>query len=309
MTREELKKRIQGTPATIPTAFDDNLQLDLGRQKDLTQWWMENGLGTDVAALKVAAAMGESAALSDAELPKVMRAVVDAAGKDATIICALKTKDTLNTIEDAKMAQDMGAIGLQIELPMFHKPNQDDYVRYFTDISDAVDIGVMIYNTHWFGCQSLNAETILRMKDAEHVVAIKWAVPESVDYDEMRQFSDTFNVIDNSNQPVRCHKNGGQGYISVSIPAYPQHDLKVWELLEAKQYDEAHALYGGVRASLDPWLAKTAKRSGGQRQFKGMMTIVGHPAGPPRPPTLPIEEDELQELRGLFKEFGWPVVA
>ena len=222
MTREELKKLIRGTPATIPTAFDDNMQLDLARQKDLSQWWVENGLGTDVAALKVAAAMGEGAELADEELPKVLRAVVDGAGKDATVICALKSKNTLATIEDAKMAQDMGAIGLQIELPFHHKPVQDDFVRYYTDISDAIDIGIMIYNTFWFGCQSLTADTILRLSDAEHVVAIKWAVPEGQDYDEMTRFSDTFNVIDNSGQCVRCHKNGGRGLHQCDDPGLSQ---------------------------------------------------------------------------------------
>ncbi len=307
MTREELKKLIRGTPATIPTAFDDNMQLDLARQKDLSQWWVKNGLGTDVAALKVAAAMGEGAELADEELPKVLRAVVDGAGKDATVICALKSKNTLATIEDAKMAQDMGAIGLQIELPFHHKPVQDDFVRYYTDISDAIDIGIMIYNTFWFGCQSLTADTILRLGDAEHVVAIKWAVPEGQDYDEMTRFSDTFNVIDNSGQCVRCHKNGGRGYISATIPAYPKFDLDLFQMLEAKQYDEAQTLYSRAIGTLAEWMQKTQAHSGGMRQFKAMMTVVGQPAGPPRPPTLPIEDEELAELKGLFGELNWPV--
>lgn len=307
MTRDELKKLIRGTPATIPTAFDQNMQLDLARQTDLTQWWVENGLGTDVAALKVAAAMGEGAELADEELPKVLRAVVDGAGRDGVVICALKSKNTLHTIEDAKMAQDMGAIGLQIELPFFHKPVQDDYVRYFTDISDAIDIGIMIYNTFWFGAESLTAETILRLSDAEHVVAIKWAVPEGEDYDAMRRFSDTFNVIDNSGQCVRCHKNGGRGYISATIPAYPRFDLDLFQMLEAKRYDEAQTVYGRAIGTLAPWMQKTQAYSGGMRQFKAMMTVVGQPAGPPRPPTLPIRDDELAELRGLFRELDWPV--
>lgn len=39
-------------------------------------------------------------------------------------------------------------------------------------------------------------------------MGIKRSVPQSpqYDYDAMRQFSDIFNVIDNSNQPVRCHQ-------------------------------------------------------------------------------------------------------
>ncbi|MBM3236751.1 dihydrodipicolinate synthase family protein [Candidatus Poribacteria bacterium] len=305
MTRDELKKLIRGTLATIVTPFDNKMKLDLARMTDLTRWWVENGLGTDVAPLKVAAAMGEGPDLSDEEWPHLLRTVVNAAGSDAVVMCGLKTKNTLHTIEDAKKAQDLGAVGLQIDLPMFHHPNQDDYVRYFTDISDAIDIGIMIYNTYWFGCESITAETLLRLADAEHVVAVKWDVPEGEDYDQMRQFAHIFNVIDNSNQPVRCHKNGGRGYISSTIPAYPQYDLEIWQLLEAQRYEEAQAQFTRVRKALSSFTP--TKQSGGYRLVKGMMAAMGQPAGPTRPPTLPLDDQDIAELKSILKGTGWPV--
>ena len=305
MTRDELKKLIKGTLATIATPFDNKMKLDLARMTDLTRWWVENGLGTDVAPLKVAAAMGEGPDLSDDEWPHLLRTVVNAAGSDAVVMCGLKTKNTLHTIEDAKKAQDLGAVGLQIDLPMFHHPNQDDYVRYFTDISDAVDIGIMIYNTYWFGCESITAETLLRLADAEHVVAVKWDVPDGSDYDQMRQFADIFNVIDNSNQPVRCHKNGGRGYISSTIPAYPQYDLEIWQLLEAQRYEEAQAQFTRVRKALASFTP--TRQSGGYRLVKGMMAAMGQPVGPPRPPTLALDDQDIAELKVILKGAGWPV--
>ncbi|MBC8235241.1 dihydrodipicolinate synthase family protein [bacterium] len=307
MTREELRKLISGTIVTLTTAFDNDFKLDLGRQADMVAWWREQGLGTGINPLKSSAAMGEGPDLSDDEWPRLLRTVVNTASSDAAVICGLKTKDTLRTIEDAKKAQDLGAIGLQIDLPIFHHPNQDDYVRYFTDISDAIDIGIMIYNTHWFGCEYLTAETMLRLVDAEHVVAIKWSVPEGEDYDQMRQFSHIFNVIDNTNQPVRCHKNGGRGYISATIAAYPQHDLEVWQLLQAHHYEEAQAKLDSVRNALTPLMAKSTKRSGGYRFAKGLSAVLGQPVGPPRPPTLPMDDQELSELKVVLKEIGWLV--
>ena len=309
MDREQLKKRIRGTPVTLPTAFDEDMNVDMGRMADMTRWWVEQGLGTDVAPLKTSAAMGEGPDLSDDEWPHVLRTVVIAAGGDKTIICALKAKNTLHTINDARRAQDLGAIGLQIDLPFFHHSNQDDVVRHFTAISDAIDIGIMIYNTHWF-CSNpvkeyVRADTMLRLKDAEHVTAIKWGVPEGEDYDEMRRFSDIFNVIDNSGQPVRCHKNGGAGYISALICVYPAHDLEVFQLLEQKRYDEAQAKIERVDSILGPWRAKTTAVSGGYRQGKGLMTALGRPIGPPRPPTLPATDEEIAEARALVKQLGW----
>jgi len=305
MNRATLRNLIRGTIVTIPSPFDDNYRLDLGRMAELTRWWVSQGLGTTIAPLKVAAAMGEGPDLSDDEWPALLRTVIDAAGPRATVLCALKTKNTLHTIEDAKKAQDLGAVGLQIDLPFFHHPHQDDYVRYFTDISDKIDIGIMIYNTYWFGTESLTAETMLRMKDAEHVVAVKWAVPDDMDYDSMREFSPIFNVIDNSNQQVRGHKNGGAGYISSLIAAYPHHDLLVWQLLEQHRYEEAQAELDRVNKALGPVSAKIAKKSGGYRYFKGVTQALGRPAGPPRPPTLAVDAAELAELQQALRTLGW----
>ena len=307
MDREELKGLIRGVLATPPTPFDDEMKLDLARTAEITRWWVENGLGTDTAPLKIAAAGGEGPDLSDDEWPHLLRTVVNAAGSDAVIMCGLKTKNTLHTIEDAKKAQDLGAIGLQIDLPFFHHPNQDDYVRFFTDISDAIDIGIMIYNTYWFGAESITAETVLRLADTEHVVAVKWNTPDPNDYDEMCKFSHIFNVIDNSGQTVRCHKNGGRGFVSFMAPVYPPHDLEVWRLLEEHRYEEAQVEIDRVRKVIQPWRAKTRNKSGGYRQGKGMLEAMGRSVGQPRPPTLPLDNEELAELKGILRGIGWPV--
>lgn len=309
MNRVDLRKLIKGTLVTMPTPFDQDFKVDMGRMAYMTKWWMANGLGTNDSPLKVAAAMGEGPDLSDDEWPHLLRTVVNAAGNNAVVICALKAKNTLHTIDDAKRAQDLGAVGLQIDLPFLHHSKQDDLVRHFTDISDAIDIGIMIYNTHWF-CQNpvaeyMHADTMLRLDDAEHVVAIKWAVPDGEDYDQMCRFSDTFNVIDNSGQAVRCHKNGGQGYISSLIAVYPPHDLKVWELLEAHSYDDAQAELDRVKNALAAWNDKVAMRSGGYRSGKALLAAIGQPIGPTRPPTLPADEYEIAEAREILQQLGW----
>ena len=309
MNREELKKLIGGTIATLPTPFDDDYRLDLSRTTALTLWWVEQGLGTGISPLKVAAAMGEGPDMSDDEWPHLLRTVVNAAPSDTAVICALKPKNTLHTIEDAKRAQDLGAIGLQIDLPFFHHPQQDDLVRFYSDISDAIDIGIMIYNTHWF-CQApmqeaMRAETMLRLTDAEHVVAIKWGTPNPDDYDTMREFSSTFNVIDNTGQSVRAHKNGARGYISAFVAVHPQHDMEIWQLMEQGRYEEAQEKKDRVREAMAPWMTSTGARSGGYRQIKGLMAAIGQPAGPPRPPTLPVDESEIAVIRPIIEQLGW----
>jgi dihydrodipicolinate synthase/N-acetylneuraminate lyase len=109
MNRAELMAITRGPFATLPTAFDADFRLDLPTMARMTEWWLEQGLTKGRAVLKVAAAMGEGPDLTDEELPALLETVVRAADGRATIFCALKTKATLQTIEDAKRAQDLGA--------------------------------------------------------------------------------------------------------------------------------------------------------------------------------------------------------
>jgi 4-hydroxy-tetrahydrodipicolinate synthase len=308
--RAELRKLLVGPIATVPTPFDDDFELDYGRMAAATQHWVENGLVAGKAVIKVAAAMGEGPMLSDAEWPPLLRTVVQAAQGKAAIVCGIHYKDTKRTIEDAKRAQDLGAIGLQISPPIFNNPSQDDMLRYYEAVAEAIDIGIMIYNTWWLSGGNVLPETLMKLADFERIVAVKWSVPENQDYDAMGELAQVFNIIDNSSQPVRCHKLGGRGYINMTAEVYPPHDLRIWELLEHQQYDQAQALFDQVNTPLRDLYAKFAEKSGGQARLKkGMMALMGMPMGASRPPSLPLNDEEMAELRELLLRFGWPVQA
>ena len=91
-----------------------------------------------------------------------------------------------------------------------------------------------------------------------------------------------------------------------SIAGKPvQLDEEGRKLLEAGRYDEAQAQRDRVSQILGPVSAKIAKKSGGYRFGKGLSAALGRPVGPPRPPTLAMDEQEIAELREAVKELGW----
>ena len=309
MNRKELRGLIQGPIATVPAPFDDDFEVDFGRMHQLTQQWVDEGLVKGKAVIKVAAAMGEGPMLKDEEWPLLLRTVVQAADDKAAIVCGLHYKDTKRTIEDAKIAQDMGAIGLQICPPIFNLPSQDDLLDYYSDISDNIDIGIMVYCTQWMPGGLVEVDTIMRMKDIAQVASIKWSVPPGGKHEDMAKFSDIFSVIENGESPSANHKLGGRGYINLTAESYPAHDLKIWELLESKRYDEADVLWDKINVPLRDYSAKVDARSGGQgRVKKGLSYLMGKPAGSSRPPSKPLNKEELDELRQVLVGFGWPVV-
>lgn len=308
MTRDELKKLLVGAVLTVATPFDDDYRVDYGRMADATARWLEWGVVTGKSFIKVAAAMGEGPQLRDDEWPHLLRTVVQVADGKVPVACGIHYKDTLRTIEDAKRAQDLGAVGLQISPPIFNHPTQDDILRHYGAISNAIDIGILVYLTHWLPGGAIYPETFRKMADFEHVAVIKWSPPQGVDYDEIFKLAHIFTIFDNTLQPIRCHKLGGRGFISDGTSAYPPHYIRVWDLMEERKYDEAQALWDKVNIPVRKFYDKVRHKSGGEaRVEKAMCAVMGLPLGASRPPSLPLNSEEIDELRGLMKGWGWPV--
>lgn len=66
----------------------------------------------------MAAAGGEGSDMTRDEWEQLLRTSVN-----AVVMAAIQPKFTYHSIEDAKRAQGLGIIGLQVDLPFFHHPN------------------------------------------------------------------------------------------------------------------------------------------------------------------------------------------
>ena len=309
MDRNALRKLIVGPIGAIPTPFDKDREVDLGAMHDMVLRIIDGGVSDGNGVIKIASALGEGPMLRDDEWPALLSTAVQAANGQAPVMLGIHHKDTKRTIEDSNRAADLGAVGLQIAPPIYNIPTQQDMYDYFYDVANAIDIGVMVYHTKWMPGGAIDVDTFLRMADIDNVVAIKWS-GDHLDgaYEPMQQFTERFNVIDNTASPVRCVRNGGHGYVQTTLDANPHHELKVWDLIQEGKLDEAETLYDSVYKDISATYEMVGKRTGGQSLvFKALSIIVGHPLGPPRPPSKPLNEEEMEYLRGKVREWGWEI--
>ena len=306
--RKKVQEQVVGAIATIPTAFTKNYKVDYQQMYDATQVWIESGLVAGKSVIKAVAAMGEGPQLTETEWITVIETVVKASKNKVPVMAAIHYKDTIRTIQDANKAADVGTISLQISPPVFNQPTQDDMLRYFEAVSNNINTGILIYNTHWLTHGAIYPETFRKMRDFEKVVAIKWSPPPGVKYEEIFDLSDIFNIVDNSNQPVRCHQLGGKGFLSDGIDSYPPFFIGIWEMMNKGLYDKAQIEWDKVMIPFGKFSAKTLAINGGEGKIeKAMSEIMGLPMGPPRPPSLPLNDNEMAELKSLMTSWGWPV--
>ena len=311
MNREDVRKNLRGSIATVPTAFDDNFRVDFARMAELTNWWIENGLVKGKCVIKVAAVGGEGEKLREEEGAHLLQTVVQASKGRVTIWGAIHHLDTYRAIEYAKRAKDVGVEGIQVSPPFMNVGTQDGILRHYQDLSSAVDLGILVYNTPWFDGGAIYPDTLRKMVDFESVVGIKWSNKYSkgneYPYEEIFDVKDKVNIIDNTVSPILNHKLGGHGYIQTAIHIHPPHDLKIMELMDQGKYDEAEELFESVMPKLRAFRADVKKKTGHDAGEKAVMNIMGNHVGQRRPPVNPINSEEKAQLRSLIESFGWPL--
>ena len=308
VTPEELKRQIVGPIAAVPTAFDHNYRVDHGRMRAAAERWIESGLVNGRSVLKVGAAIGEGHFLREEEWLQLLVTVAGVARDRVPVVGATHHRDTMSTVEDVKRATDAGAEAVQVSPPIFNLPTPDDMLRYYGAVSEAVDIGIIIYITHWLPHGGILPQTLARMVDFERIVATKWSPPPGSEYEEVFELADRFNILDNTNSPIRCHQLGGHGYMVDGIECYPPYYLGLWDLMREGQYDRAQEAWDRFIKPFSAFFQKVVTASGSDAKVaKGMSQVMGVDLGPPRPPSVPMNAGELAELRALMVGWGWPV--
>jgi len=127
------------------TPFKENGKLDIEGLKDNTSFLVEKGKDKGLVLVPTGST-GEHYAMLDDERKEVIKTVVDVANGKVPVIAGTGHSGTFPTIEYSKYAQDVGADGVMVVLPYYHVPEEEGLYQHYAKISEALDIGILIYN-------------------------------------------------------------------------------------------------------------------------------------------------------------------
>jgi 4-hydroxy-tetrahydrodipicolinate synthase len=304
---QEVKRTLCGPMIPVITNLKEDLSVDPEAIRFNVNYVVERGFVKGSGVLLAVGAGGDFPMLTLQERKDVTKIIVEAADGRTPVLVGAQDNNPQVSIEMAQYAEEIGAYGIQLAPTFYYHPSDDDVVRWFELIHNKTKrIAIMVYNTWWHG-YNMSPEVVARLAELDRVVSLKWSTPNGgADYAKgVGRFSDGLAVVDNQGLQVMNHMLGGTGYITHLATVWPEHDLSLWEKMEAGDFTGA---LKGFRMVNWPWTdfrGKMGSRTGGESSaVKAALELCGRPGGAARYPTRVLTDEEREELRELLTRVG-----
>jgi 5-dehydro-4-deoxyglucarate dehydratase len=256
------------------------------------------------SALFAAGGTGEFFSLEPDEFSDVVKVAVDTCRGRMPIIAGAGGGTTL-AVKYAQEAERVGAQGLLLLPHYLTEATQEGLVAHAQAVCRSVKFGVIIYNR---GAARYAPETVAKIAetcpnmigykdgtgDIEHFVSVRRAIGDRVAYLGGLPTAEVF----------------AGAYKAMGCPVYSSAVFNFIPRTAIEFYD-AHA--AGDTRTVDRlidefFLPYIAIRNRGQGYavsiVKAGATLVGHTAGPVRPPLSELKPAEVQELKALIEALG-----
>ena len=276
------------------TPFDENLELDVPRVRQLADRLVEGGND----ALIVNGTTGESPTVFYPQKMELFKAV----DGRIPVIANVGDNCTADTIDFALNVQELGVDGFMCVVPYYNKPPQEGMYQHFAAIARAVDLPIVLYNIPGRCVVNMEAETTLRLaREFDNIVAIKEASGrmeqvEAIVAGAPEGFA-VYSGDDSATLPIM--ERGGVGVISTIGNVAPDRMRQLVYLAAEGKLDEARAahdallpLMEGLFATSNPILVKEA------------LKLIGFPVGGVRLPLVDATPEQSASLKAIMEEVG-----
>ncbi|MFH8449762.1 4-hydroxy-tetrahydrodipicolinate synthase [Streptomyces fungicidicus] len=246
---------------------------------------------------------GESPTTTDAEKSSLISAVREAVGPRATIVAGVGTPDTAHTTRLAREAEKAGADALLATAPYFSRPPQDAIEAHFRTLADTTDLPVTLYDIPSRTGVRIEPDTLLRLAEHPRITAVKDCSYDFLAAQKVMARTDLAYYAGCDEHNLALYAVGATGCVSTVANAAPAHVRAVLDAFDAG--DTAGAAHLQLR--LTPLIeAMMANGLPGTVTAKALLTALGLPAGPVRPPLRPAARQTADELRATLGELNEP---
>jgi 5-dehydro-4-deoxyglucarate dehydratase len=287
----ELRRRLVGVVAFCPTPFGDDGELrpdDLAAQVDYL-------CATGASSLVVCGGVGEFYALDPAEHRTVVETAVDAASGRLPVIVGIGTA-TRAACELAEHAAATGAAGVLVNPLQFLQPSLRGLRLHYEAIGDASGLGTVAFTHHQ---AAYDVETLCELAEVESFVGVK------DEYGDLRRFVEArarlgsrLAWVNGTGEALAASyfAAGAEAFTSGLVNFAPELTLAIWTAGAEGRLDTVREL---VEEYVQPITDLRAKPGYSTTVVKEAMNLSGRPGGSVRPPLVPLEPGEREQLKTI----------
>ncbi len=278
------------------TPFHADGSLDLDGAQVLARWLLDHGND----GLIIAGTTGEAPTLSHAEQVDLVRAVVEAVGDDGQVVAGSGSNDTASAIRNTEAITAAGADAALVVTPYYNRPSQDGLDAHFRSVAASTDLPVMVYDIPVRTGRKIATGTLLRLFDeVDNIVALKDAAGDPAETAWLLARADpgveVYSGDDALTLPLLAV--GAVGTVGVAthwtaaehqamFGAIDTGDLAAATAINQKMLPSFHFETGDVTPNPIP--------------TKALLSVLGLPAGPCRPPVGPVVVDLVGQAKAVL---------
>jgi 4-hydroxy-tetrahydrodipicolinate synthase len=289
---------LSGCGTALVTPFRGDGAIDEPALVRLVNWQIESG----VNFLIPCGTTGEASTLSEAEMFRVVEAVVGAAAGRVPAFAGCTHNSTSEAVARAKkLAKVPGLTGLLTANPYYNRPGQEGQYQHFRAIAEAVEIPVLLYNIPSRTGVNLEPATVLRLAEIANIVGIKESSGNVAQITELitqapRGFR-VFSGDDGMTLPVIAL--GGVGLVSVASNAIPAQMAQMVQAAMAGDWPTARAINCKYLKLMQAHFCEPSPAP-----VKAVLALMGRIEEKLRLPMVPVTTPTRQKLALLLGELG-----
>ena len=282
--------------ATITPFSSNGKEIDEIALKNLLEFLISAG----VAGVVPCGSTGESATLSHEEHERVIALTVKYVNQRVKVVAGTGSNNTTEAIKLTEFAQKAGCDGALLISPYYNKPTQEGLYRHFRQVSESVDIPIMLYNIPGRTAVNIEPETIARLvQDCPNIVAIKEASGNLEQMARIKMLAPRLDLLSGDDAlTLPLLAIGGVGVVSVLANIAPRSVVEMlasWETDDRARAQEIYYQYLPLIKALfietNPIPVKTAA---------GLMGLCQPDL---RLPLCPMSEKNRQVLTNILREY------
>lgn len=291
-------RKFEGIYAAMMTPLNSKLKVDGNGLRYEVDFLMAN----NVQGLVVLGTVGEFPYITADEKKKIIDIVVEQTNGRVPVIVCTSSMGTDEVILLSKYAQNSGADGLIITLPLYYILSDEDIFNHYYTISKAVKLPILLYDFPALTHLDMSLELISRLASIENVVGIKvTGAPEKAQEIIKTVKKKDFSVfIGTSFLLLSILEMGGVGIIDPLPCVAPKQIVSIYENFKKGNTEKAAQLQQGLYR-LMPLLAVSVQPP----VVKEAMHQLGHPIQPYVKRPLPqITKEQKEIVREALIDMG-----